>query len=56
VLTWLMRIGFLGSPIVVGAIADAVSLRVGLLTVVVAGMAAMLAAGVLSPRNPSARS
>jgi hypothetical protein len=56
VLTWLMRVGFLGSPIVVGAIADAVSLRVGLLVVVVAGLAAVVLAFALSPRNPSARS
>ncbi|MCV7179258.1 MFS transporter [Mycolicibacterium sphagni] len=55
VLTWLMRVGFLGSPIVVGVIADAMSLRVGLLTVVVAGLAAVLLARVLSPRNPSTR-
>jgi MFS family permease len=56
VLTWLMRVGFLGSPIVVGAIADAVSLRVGLLSVVVAGLATVALARALSPRNPSARS
>ena len=56
VLTWLMRVGFLMSPIVVGAIADAASLRVGLLTVPVAGLAAMLLARVLSPPIRSARS
>ena len=56
VLTWLMRVGFLGSPIVVGAIADAVSLRVGLLSVVVAGLAAVALGWALSPRNRSARS
>jgi MFS family permease len=56
VLTWLMRVGFLGSPIVVGAIADAVSLRVGLLSVVVAGLATVALASALSPRNRSARS
>lgn len=56
VLTWLMRMGFLGSPIIIGAIADAVSLRVGLLTVVVAGLAAVVLARALSPRSPSARS
>jgi MFS family permease len=56
VLTWLMRVGFLGSPIVVGAIADAVSLRVGLLSVVVAGLASVLLARVLSPRSQSVRS
>ncbi len=56
VLTWLMRAGFLGSPIVVGAVADAVSLRAGLLTVPVAGIAVVVLAGVLSPRIRSARS
>lgn len=56
VLTWLMRVGFLGSPIMIGAIADAVSLRVGLLTVPVAGLAAVLLARALSPRNRSVRS
>lgn len=55
-LTWLMRVGFLGSPIVVGAVADAAGLRAGLLTVPVAGLAAVLLAGSLSPRNRSARS
>lgn len=56
VLTWLMRAGFLGSPILVGALADAVSLRVGLLTVPVAGLAAVLLARALSPPRRSARS
>jgi len=56
VLTWLMRAGFLGSPIVVGAVADAVSLRAGLLTVPVAGIAVVVLARVLSPRIRSARS
>ncbi|MEZ0359477.1 MFS transporter [Mycobacterium sp. SA01] len=56
VLTWLMRTGFLGSPILVGAIADAVSLRAGLLTVPVAGLVAVLLARALSPRRRSVRS
>ncbi|KDF02099.1 fucose permease [Mycolicibacterium aromaticivorans JS19b1 = JCM 16368] len=56
VLTWLMRVGFLGSPILVGALADAVSLRVGLLTVPVAGLAAVLLARALSPPRRSIRS
>ena len=56
VLTWLMRAGFLGSPILVGALADAVSLRVGLLTVPVAGLAAVLLARALSPPRRSVRS
>jgi len=40
----------------VGAVADAVSLRAGLLTVPVAGIAVVLLAGVLSPRIRSAQS
>jgi len=35
--SWLLRVGFLLSPPIVGLIADATSLRVGLLTVVLAG-------------------
>jgi MFS family permease len=45
---WLLRIGFLLSPPLVGAIADAVSLRVGLLTVVVAGVLTLVLGRVLS--------
>jgi MFS family permease len=56
VLTWLMRVGFLGSPIVVGAIADTVSLRAGLSIVPVAGLVAVLLARSLSPQRRSARS
>lgn len=48
VLTWLMRVGFLLSPPVVGAIADATSLRLGLLTVPAAGIAVIVLARVLS--------
>ena len=55
-LTWLMRVGFLGSPILVGAVADAVSLRAGLVTVPVAGLVTVLLARALSPRRRSARS
>jgi MFS family permease len=50
VVTWLMRVGFLGAPPLVGAVADATSLRVGLLIVPVAGLVIMLAAGVLRPK------
>ncbi len=49
-LTWLMRLGFLGAPLIVGVVADAASLRVGLLTVPVAGVTLILLAGVLSGR------
>jgi hypothetical protein len=53
---WLMRVGFVAAPPVVGLIADATSLRVGLLLVPVAGLAVLAAAGVLSGRRPPARS
>ncbi len=53
--TWLMRIGFVSSPPVVGLIADATSLRVGLLVVPFAGIVAMLLAVALSPRRPPSR-
>ncbi|MGP4054756.1 MFS transporter [Mycobacterium sp. 4D054] len=51
VLTWLMRVGFLGAPLIVGIVADATSLRVGLLTVPVAGVAIVLLAGALGARR-----
>jgi MFS family permease len=54
--TWLMRIGFFGAPLVVGVIADATSLRVGLLSVPVAGLVVMALAGALSARRRPARS
>lgn len=53
--TWLMRIGFVFSPPVVGLIADATSLRVGLLVVPAAGVAVILLAAALSPRRPQSR-
>jgi MFS family permease len=53
--TWLMRIGFVSSPPVVGLIADATSLRVGLLVVPVAGVAVILLAVALSPRRLPSR-
>jgi MFS family permease len=51
VLTWLMRVGFLISPLVVGAAADNYGLRLALLTVPVAGVAAVLLARSLPRRN-----
>jgi hypothetical protein len=51
VVTWLMRIGFLASPPVVGVIADATELRVGLLVVPLAGLVVLLVAGVLTGRS-----
>jgi len=55
VVTWLMRIGFVSSPPVVGLIADATSLRVGLLVVPAAGVAVMMLAIALPPRRPPSR-
>jgi MFS family permease len=51
ILTWLMRAGFLGAPLIVGVVADATSLRAGLLIVPVAGVMLVLLAGVLSGRR-----
>lgn len=56
VLTWLMRIGFLGAPLLIGVVADATSLRTGLLAVPVAGLVVVVLAGALSARRPQARS
>jgi MFS family permease len=49
--TWLMRVGFFGAPLIVGVIADATSLRVGLLSVPVAGVLVMALASALSRRR-----
>jgi MFS family permease len=56
VVAWLMRVGFAASPPIVGMIADATSLRVGLLLVPAAGLAVVMAAGALSGRRPAVRS
>jgi MFS family permease len=56
VVTWLMRIGFFGAPLIVGVIADATSLRVGLLSVPVAGVVVVVLAGALSSRHRPSRS
>ncbi len=50
--SWALRLSFLAGPPVVGAIADASSLRVGLLLVPVAGLAVVLLAGSLTGRYP----
>ncbi|GAB3290816.1 MFS transporter [Pseudoclavibacter terrae] len=49
--SWLMRLGFLAAPPLVGLLADATSLRVGLIVVPVAGIVAFLCAGVLAGRH-----
>jgi MFS family permease len=51
VVSWLMRLGFLLSPPVVGLVADAAGLRVGLLVVPLAGLLVILLGGVLHNRR-----
>jgi MFS family permease len=55
VVSWLLRIGFLVSPPVVGLVADLTSLRVGLLVVPLAGLVVIAGAGALPRRRPSDR-
>lgn len=49
--SWLMRLGFLASPPIVGVISDATSLRLGLLVVPFAGVLAVGLSSVLSRRR-----
>ncbi len=56
VVTWLMRIGFFGAPLLVGVVADATSLRVGLLSVPIAGVMVLALAGALSARRQPSQS
>ncbi|MGW8667771.1 MFS transporter [Streptomyces niveus] len=51
IVSWLMRLGFLLSPPIVGLVADSTSLRVGLLVVPLAGLMVMVLARVLQPRR-----
>ncbi|MFI8091939.1 MFS transporter [Streptomyces sp. NPDC086080] len=51
IVSWLMRLGFLCSPPVVGLVADATSLRVGLLVVPLAGLLVILLSPVLRARR-----
>lgn len=51
VVSWLMRVGFVGSPPLVGLIADAAGLRVGLLVIPLAGVTVIVLAGVLRGRQ-----
>ncbi|WP_309227770.1 MULTISPECIES: MFS transporter [unclassified Mycolicibacterium] len=53
VVTWLMRLGFFGAPLLVGLVADAAGLRAGLLAVPLVGVVAILLAGVLPGRRAS---
>jgi MFS family permease len=49
VVNWLLRIGFLVSPLLIGVLADATSLRVAFLTVVLAGLVTLILGRVLRP-------
>jgi MFS family permease len=49
VINWLLRIGFLLSPPMIGVLADATSLRVALLLVVAAGLGALIFGRALRP-------
>jgi MFS family permease len=51
IISWLLRLGFLLSPPVVGLVADAASLRWGLLVAPVSGLLVVLFAGVLPGRR-----
>ena len=53
IVSWLMRLGFLASPPLVGMVADAVGLRYGLLVVPLAGLLVVVLAGVLQRRARS---
>lgn len=51
IIGWLLRLGFLGAPPLVGAVADASSLRVGLLVLPLAGLLVIVFSQVLSTRQ-----
>lgn len=51
IVSWLLRLGFLVSPPVVGAIADATELRYGLLVVPLAGLLVIIFSSVLANRR-----
>ena len=55
VINWLLRIGFLVSPPLIGALADLLSLRVALLAVVLAGLGALVLGRALPGRSAAAR-
>jgi hypothetical protein len=50
IVSWLLRLGFLVAPPLVGAIADASSLRLGLVVVPAAGLLVMVFARVLGTK------
>ncbi|MGW6586595.1 MFS transporter [Streptomyces globisporus] len=51
IVSWLMRLGFLLSPPIVGQVADTAGLRTGLLVIPAAGVLVVLLAGVLRTRR-----
>jgi hypothetical protein len=51
VVSWLLRVGFLVSPPVVGLVADSTSLRVGLLSAVLGGGLAVVLGRALPTRH-----
>ncbi len=54
IVSWLLRLGFLLSPPLVGLVADHAGLRIGLLSIPIAGVLVILLAGVLpGRRNPT---
>lgn len=53
--SWMLRMGFLVGPPIVGAVADATDLRVGMIVVPLAGVAIVALAGVLSTEKARAR-
>jgi MFS family permease len=55
VVSWLLRIGSITSAPVVGVVADATSLRAGLLVVPIAGLLVVVLAVALSPRRQPSR-
>lgn len=55
IVSWLMRLGFLLSPPLVGFIAQNFSLRAGLLVVPIAGLIVLLCSPVLRARRPAGR-
>ncbi|NAZ84841.1 MFS transporter [Kineococcus indalonis] len=54
VVSWLLRVGFLVSPALVGLVADATSLRVALLSVVLAGLLVLVLGRLLDPATRAA--
>lgn len=51
IVSWLLRVGFLAAPPLVGAVADVTSLRAGLLVVPLAGLLVIVFAQVLDTRR-----